>query len=156
MTVTISPAPVRRSVRVNTSPERAFEVFTAGMSRWWLKTHKIGATAMTEAIVEPRVGGRWFERDEDGTECEWGHVLAWEPPSRLVLAWQVAASWQFDPELLTEVEVRFIPDGEGTTRVELEHRHLERFGDQAEATRASLDSPGGWSGLLEAFKAVAD
>ena len=102
--------------------------------------------------MEPRVGGRWFERGEDGSECEWGRVLAWEPPARLVLAWQVDAQWRFDPDFITEVEVRFIPEGDAT-RVELEHRNIERFGAQAEATRSALDSPDGWSGLLERFAA---
>jgi uncharacterized protein YndB with AHSA1/START domain len=109
---------------------------------------------MKAAIIEPQVGGRWFERGEDGSECEWGHVLAWEPPARLVLAWQIDSQWRFDPTLLTEVEVRFIPDGDGT-RVELEHRNIEHFGNQAEAARVALDSPMGWSGLLESYAASA-
>jgi uncharacterized protein YndB with AHSA1/START domain len=150
----ITPAPVRKSIRVNASPERAFDVFTAGMGRWWPATHHIGASPLKDAVIEPREGGRWFERCEDGSECDWGRVLAWEPPSRVVLAWQLNAQWQFDPNLVTELEIRFVPDGEAT-RVELEHRNLERFGDMAEQTRAALDSPGGWGGILEGFAATA-
>jgi uncharacterized protein YndB with AHSA1/START domain len=155
MTVTISPAPVRKSVRVKAPPARAFEVFAARMGSWWPKSHSVGASPQRDVIIEPRPGGRWFERGEDGAECDWGHVLAWEPPSRLLLAWQLNAEWRFDRNLVTEVEVRFIPDGADATRVELEHRHLERFGDRVEAVRNSLDSPGGWGGILEGYAAAA-
>src|SRR5215217_2296890 len=120
-TSTAGPAPVRKSLRVNASPARAFEVFTGGMGRCWPGNHSIGKSALRDAVVEPRAGGRWFERGEDGSECEWGRVLAWEQPSRLVLAWQIDAQWRFDPSFVTEVEIRFIPDGDGT-RLELEHR----------------------------------
>jgi uncharacterized protein YndB with AHSA1/START domain len=149
-TQTIQPAPVRRSIRVNAAPEKAFEVFTSGMSRWWIKSHSINKSPLKEVIMEPRAGGRWYEIGEDGSQCEWGKVLAWEPPGRLLIAWQVNGQWQFDPAIVTEVEVRFVPDGEGT-QVELEHRHLERLGVAAEQTRAALDSAEGWQGLLERF-----
>jgi uncharacterized protein YndB with AHSA1/START domain len=143
---------VSKTVTVEVSQERAFEVFTAGFSRWWpLDTHHIGSADCAEAVIEPHAGGRWFERGADGSECQWGRVLVWQPPTRLVLAWQIDAQWQFDPELVTELDVRFLPDGDGMTRVELEHRHIERFGDKAAALRESLDSPDGWSGLLAAF-----
>jgi uncharacterized protein YndB with AHSA1/START domain len=154
-TATITPAPVRKAVQVRAAPARAFEVFTTGIARWWPATHKIGQAPLREAVLEPRAGGRWFERGEDGSECDWGRVLVWEPPAHLVLAWQIDAQWRFDPDLVTEVEVRFLPDGPGATRVELEHRHLERLGAGADAARAALDSPGGWGGLLEGFAAAA-
>ncbi|MGH7032347.1 MAG: SRPBCC family protein [Stellaceae bacterium] len=148
MNRTIAPAPVRKSVRVKVPPARAFEIWTTGMSRWWIKTHTINPTKspIKEIILEPRRSGRWFERGEDGRECQWGKVLAWEPPTRLVLAWQVDGQWQFDPNLITEVELRFTPDGSGTL-IELEHRHLERLGDAAEA----IGGDGGWAALLEGF-----
>jgi uncharacterized protein YndB with AHSA1/START domain len=149
----IAPAPVRKSILVLAERVRAFDVFTAGLGRWWPATHSIGSSPLKEAIMEPRAGGRWFERGEDGSECDWGRVLVWEPPSRVVLAWQIDAQWRFDPNLVTEVEVTFTPEGDAT-RVELEHRNIERFGDQADAARAALDSPGGWGGLLERFAAV--
>lgn len=155
MNRTITVAPVRKSVRVSAAPARAFEVFTAGFGRWWPRSHTISAVPQKEAVIEPRVGGRWFERGEDGSECEWGTVLAWEPPTRIVLGWQLDANFKFDPNVTTEVEVRFIPEGENATRVELEHRHLERLGDQGELLREKVGSPNGWGKLLEAFAAAA-
>lgn len=154
MSITIAPAPIRRSVQVTASPAKAFEVFTAGMTRWWIRSHSINASPQKEVVVEPHVGGRWFERGEDGSECQWGRVLAWEPPSRLVLAWQVDGQWRFDPGLVTEVEIRFVPDGAGT-RVELEHRNIDRFGDRADQARAAFEAPEGWGGLLARFAAEA-
>lgn len=154
MSLTIAPAPVRKSVYVNADPTRAFEVFTAGFNRWWPRSHSIGRSPMASAVIEPEVGGRWYERGEDGSECQWGEVLVWEPPTRLVLAWQINAQWTYDQDLVTEVEVRFTTDGAGT-RVDLEHRHLERFGEAADGVRAQFDSEGGWTGLLEKFAAAA-
>jgi hypothetical protein len=150
MNATIIPAPIRKSIRVNAAPPRAFEVFTAGMAKWWLKTHTINPTKspIKEIVVEPREGGRWFERGEDGSECQWGKVLAWQPPARLLLAWQINGRWQFDPALVTEVEIRFTPEGSGT-RVELEHRKLEAIGAEAEAMAQAFT--GGWGVLLESF-----
>jgi uncharacterized protein YndB with AHSA1/START domain len=154
MSATIMPAPIRKQLRVKAPPARAFEIFTVGMSRWWLKTHTINPTKspLTDIVIEPREGGRWFERGEDGSECQWGKVLAWEPPARLLLAWQITAQWQFDRSLVTEVEIRFTPDGSGT-KVELEHRYLERLGDTAEAMRTAFE--GGWGRLLEEFATKA-
>jgi len=155
-TIAISPAPVRRSVKVNAAPPKAFRVFTSGMGKWWPKQHSLNSkSAQQDVIVEPHAGGRWYERSEDGSECEWGRVLTWEPPARVVLAWQINGNWQYDRDFETEVEVRFVADGSGT-RVELEHRNLERFGDKADEVRAAFDSPEGWNGGLQLFaKAVA-
>jgi len=156
MARTIVPAPVRRSIRVKAPPARAFDVFTTGMGRWWPRQHSINKGSPQQAVImEPRAGGRWYERGEDGSECQWGRVLSWEPPSRVVLAWQINAQWQYDPGFETEVEIKFIADGTGT-RVELEHRDLERYGEQAETMRATFDSEGGWNGLLASFAGVAD
>jgi len=146
----ITPAPVRKTITVKAAPERAFDVFTANMGRWWLRTHSIGAAPLQDVVIEPRAGGRWYEQGEDGSQCEWGKVLAWEPPRRVLLAWQIGGDWKYDATLITEVEVNFIADADGT-RVELEHRHLERMGAAAEAARQAVDSPSGWSGLLAAF-----
>jgi uncharacterized protein YndB with AHSA1/START domain len=151
VTRTIQVAPVRRSVTVKADAARAFEVFAAKVGAWWPASHHIGQTPVKDVVIEPRVGGRWYEIGEDGAECDWGHVIAWEPPERLLLAWQLGADWRFDAELVTEVEVRFIADGTGSTRVELEHRKLERMGERAAEVAASVGSPGGWSGILEAF-----
>lgn len=156
MTATISPSPVRRSVTVKASPERAFHVFTAGFANWWPKTHSIGAVPQRSSTIEPRTGGRWYETGEDGSECPWGDVIAWEPPQRLALAWRIGADWRYDPELHTEVEVVFVPLADGGTRVELEHRLLENMGPKAEEAAAMLDSEGGWAGILLGFSAAAD
>ena len=148
---TIMPAPVRKSVRVGAPRERAFEVFTAGIGRWWPKAHHIGAADLDAPVIEPRAGGRWYERGVDGSECEVGKVLVWDPPARVVLAWQLNADWKFDPDLITEVEVQFIAEGANATRVELEHRNLERLGERAEGMRQQIDAPNGWGGLLQLF-----
>jgi uncharacterized protein YndB with AHSA1/START domain len=156
MNKTIVPAPVRKSVRVGAPPERAFKVFTAGIGRWWPKSHHIGAADLDFQVIETKAGGRWYERGVDGSECDIGKVLVWEPPTRLVLNWQVSADWAFDPGLITEVEVRFIADGANSTRVELEHRNLERYGERADSYRATIDSPEGWTGILQLFKQTAE
>ncbi len=149
-------APVRKQLIVKASQSRAFAVFTAEMSRWWPATHSILKSPLKECIVEPRVGGRWYAVGEDGSSCETGYVIAWQPPQALVLAWQINAEWQFDPELVTEVEVRFIAESADTTRVELEHRHLERMGGKAAEARDAVDSPRGWGAILGSFKIHAE
>jgi uncharacterized protein YndB with AHSA1/START domain len=151
MSLKIAPAPVRITLQVKAGQSRAFDVFTAGFGRWWPASHSVAKSPQKDAIIEPRVGGRWYERGEDGSECDWGRVLVWQPPARLVLCWQLNAQWKFDPGLETEVEVRFIPAGERLTRIEFEHRGLENFGGEAEAVRKSIGGPGGWPGLLEAY-----
>jgi len=153
---TIRPAPVRRTLEVNAPQAKAFDVFTRKTSVWWPKQHHIGKSPLADAIIEPRVDGRWYERGEDGTECEWGRVLAWNPPHGLTLAWQLNASFQFDPSLVTEVEVKFVALADGRTRVELEHRNLERFGDAAERVRGQIGADAGWSAILKSFGATAD
>ncbi len=150
MTATIRPAPVRKSLFVNAAPARAFSVFTAGMGGWWLKTHSLTQAGQTAVTVEPFAGGRWFETGADGQECDWGRVLVWEPPARLVLVWALNADWGTDPKVETEIEVTFTPEGEGT-RVMLEHRNLEAYGARAAETAGILDSDNGWGGLLAAF-----
>jgi uncharacterized protein YndB with AHSA1/START domain len=150
MSRTIAPAPVRKTVRVAAPPARAFDVFTQGIGRWWPKSHHIGKADLDHAVIEPREGGRWYERGVDGSECEWGKVLVWEPPSRLVLIWQVNSEFTYDPGLITEVELRFIAEG-NATRVELEHRKLENLGERAEALRQRIDAPNGWTRILESY-----
>jgi len=145
---------VRRSVTVPLPADRAFDLFTNRMSEFWPKSHSIGSAPIAAAVVEPRPGGRWYERGTDGSECSWGRVAVWEPPTRLVLLWQIDAAWTFDPELETEVEVTFTEEG-GVTRVDLVHRHLDRFGEQAFAVRDTFESPGGWPGILDAYVAAA-
>lgn len=147
---------LRKVVVVDAPRAVAWRVFTGKMGAWWpLATHMIGKSKAVDAVIEPRVGGRWYERGDDGTTCDWGRVLAWEPDTRLVLSWEITADWQHDPDLRTEVEIRFIADGDHRTRVELEHRHLDRYGKRREEMRGIFDSEGGWTGLLAAFAARA-
>ena len=108
-----------------------------------------------DAVIEPRVGGRWYERGDDGSTCQWGSVLIWEPHSLLVLSWDVNADWQYDPALKTEIEVRFNADGSDRTRVELEHRHLDRYGARRDEMRRIYDTEGDWGKILEMFASVA-
>lgn len=148
--VQIRPAPVRKSIFVQAPPERAFDVFANGIGRWWPKSKKISQADLDQPVIEPHAGGRWYELGVDGSECEIGKVAVWDPPSRLLLIWQLNAEWKFDPQLETEVEVLFTREGSGT-RVDLEHRKLERLGETWEGMRQAIDSPGGWSGLLALF-----
>lgn len=147
---------LRKVVNVGASPEVAWRVFTAQIGRWWpLASHKIGRVPAVDAIIEPQVGGRWYERGEDGSTCTWGHVLVWEPTHRLVLTWEISADWTHDPELRTEVEIRFIAVEGGATRVELEHRRLDLFAARAGEMRGVFDSEGGWTDLLQAYAHAA-
>lgn len=148
---------MRCSVTVQASQSKAFEIFTAGFGSWWKRTGSgIGKSALQTAIIEPFAGGRWYEVGEDGVETNWGKVLAWEPDSRLLLAWQIGPDWQYHSDLVTEVEIIFKPDGPGTTRVELEHRHLDRMGHAAAGVRDRIGSPLGWPAKLAMFATVAN
>jgi len=153
----MDPNSVHKLVNVAASPEVAWRVFTEKMGSWWpLAYYKIGKAHAVDAVMEPRVGGRWYERGDDGSTCQWGSVLAWEPHTRLVLEWGVNADWQYDPELKTEIEVRFIAQGERATRVELEHRRLDRYGARRDEMRRVYDTEGDWGKLLESFARLAE
>jgi hypothetical protein len=148
---------VRKSIVVDVPQERAFEVFTGRMTTWWpLATHHIGEREPNEVVIEPRTGGRWFERAADGSECDWGRIVAWEPPGRVVFGWHLGPEWKYDPDpaLATEVEVQFIAETATQTRVELEHRGFEVHGDRADELRIPVAGEGGWGGLLERFAAA--
>ena len=153
----IAPAPIRKSLRVKATQDRAFAVFVSGMGQWWLKSHSLLKSPQTDVVIEPAEGGRWFEIGEDGSEYEWGRVLDWSPPERVVLAWQLTADWAYDPEFETTVEVRFIADGDHML-VEFEHRDLERFGARAEDLRGGYESgmDGGWTALLDKYRESAE
>jgi uncharacterized protein YndB with AHSA1/START domain len=153
MAIRIKPAPIRKSVTVDAPVGKAFDVFTESFARWWPKSKSIGKTALQSAVIEPMAGGRWYEIGEDGKECDWGEVLVWEPPSRVLLAWRIGADWSYNPSLLTEVDIRFIELGANSTRVELEHRKLENMGETAEASRQIYDSGDGWNGILASYAA---
>jgi len=150
----MSIEPVRRSVRTKAAPARAFEIFTGQIGLWWPRGRTAGGKPHVDLLIEPRVGGRWFERDADGVETDTGKVLAWEPPRRLILAWQLDARKQYDPDLITEVEITFSPADGGGTVVALEHRNLERFRTDPETWAAAIHR--GWTEMLEIFRSYAD
>ncbi|CAN5235623.1 SRPBCC family protein [soil metagenome] len=147
-------APIVRTVTTKASPARAFELFTAHAGAWWGKGQTIGKKDHEVIVIEPRAGGRWYEADAEGTECQWGKVLTWEPPHRLVLAWQLNSQWQYDPDFITELELSFSPADGGGTVVTLEHRDLECFGADAAKHAASLT--GGWPKHMDQFAVYAD
>jgi uncharacterized protein YndB with AHSA1/START domain len=155
LTRTIEIAAVRKTVVVEATPEQAFTVFTAGVDRWWPKSHGIGATPLRESVIEPFEGGRWYTRHEDGSEVVVGHVRVWEPGRRFVVTWEISADWKPDPRpaFTSEVEVRFSAETGGRTRVDLEHRNFERMGPAGETMRKQVD--GGWPAVLDLFAAEA-
>ena len=135
--------------------ERAFRVFTDSSALVAGRVpHRPGRHG--QAILEPREGGRWYEQGIDGSECDWGRVLAWEPPHRLVVTWQINGQWQYDPDPdhASEIEVRFTADGPDQTTVELEHRLLDRLVD-GQAMRDGISGGGGWSSILELLAKAA-
>jgi uncharacterized protein YndB with AHSA1/START domain len=137
---------ITKQLVVKAPLERAFDVFTTRMTTWWPKEHHIGKVPFVALVIEPRVEGRWYERGEDGSECQWGRVLAWEPPARLLLAWQLDATFKYNPELVTEVEVRFTSLDAGSTRIDFEHRNLDRLGLEIGPMMSE-----GWGGILQSF-----
>lgn len=143
---------VHKTVTVRASKERAFTVFTEQFNTWWPREHHLGDAELAEAVIESTVGGRFYERCVDGSECDWGRVLAYEPPDRVVLSWQLQGDWKVDPDpaKASEIEVRFIAEGPNQTRVELEHRHIERH-TLAERVVEGVDSPDGWAGILARY-----
>ena len=150
-----STVEVSRSVSVPLSQARAFELFATRMTEFWPKEHSIGDSELAEVVIEPRSGGRWFERGVDGGECQWGRVAVWEPPRKVLLLWQIGADWQFDPEFETEVEVTFSAEGPDRCRLDLRHCNLQRYGDRTEQMRAIFDDPAGWTGTLAGFVVLA-
>jgi uncharacterized protein YndB with AHSA1/START domain len=137
--------------------DKAFAFFTGSFGNWWPADYHIGQADMADAVIEPRVGGRWYEIGTDGTECDWGRVLAWEPPNRVVVTWQINGHWQFDddPDHASEIEVRFTAEGPDQTMVELEHRHMDRL-IAGQAIHDTIGQGGGWVAVLEAFAKAAE
>jgi len=150
-------APVRKTITVKAPASHAFAVFTSGIDTWWPKSHHIGSAPLDTTVIEPRLGGRCYGRSIDGTECDWGQITAWDPPRRFVMAWQISPEWKYQPDLAqsSEVEVRFTTLEPGLTRVDLEHRHFERYAAGGDAMRSGVDAPNGWYGLLELFASTA-
>ena len=153
MTTQVMDTSVRTSIVVEAPVERAFSVFTDDIGSWWHPDHHLLEGELAEMVFEPRVGGHIYDRGVDGSECRWARVLVYEPPNRFVISWDINTQWelQTDLEKTSEVEVRFAPEGEGRTRVELEHRNLDRHGEGWEGMRDSVGSPEGWPEGLRLF-----
>jgi uncharacterized protein YndB with AHSA1/START domain len=158
MTTQAASDVVRTSIVVNAPLERAFSVFTAGIDTWWPRSHTIGDSPLAEMVLECREGGRAYGLGEDGSEADWGRVLVYEPPQRIVVSWDITLQWkhELDPAKASEFEVSFTPEGEGRTLVVLEHRHLDRHGEGWQEMRDAVGSPNGWGGGLGAFAKAAE
>ncbi len=142
-----SATTVSTSIVVEAPPEKAFSVFTDDMASWWPPEHHLLQAPLARMVFEPRAGGDVYDVGEDGSQCRWARVLAYDPPRRVVFTWDISPQWQIetDPARTSEVEVRFVPDGELRTWVELEHRHLDRHGEGWEGVRDAVRSSGGWN-----------
>jgi uncharacterized protein YndB with AHSA1/START domain len=153
MTTSTTDTSVRSSIVVEAPVERAFTVYTDGIGGWWPPEHHILQGELAAMVFEPRVGGHVYDVGTDGSECHWARVLVYEPPHRVVFSWDINMQWQIETDLsrTSEVEVRFVPEGEGRTRVELEHRHLDRHGEGWEQMRDATGSPDGWQSGLTRF-----
>jgi hypothetical protein len=143
---------IKKELLVEASQETCFKVFTGKMDLWWPRTHHVGACPMVESVLEPGVNGRWYSRHEDGSEVNVGYVLEWDPYAQVVLAWQIDGNFKCDPTLLTEVEVKFIPEGAKQTRIKFEHKNIERLG-----SGKHVDSMNeGWGYILNLYKQVTE
>src|ERR1700686_1770849 len=153
MSQQLVPTTVRHSVVVEAPIEKAFTLFTRDFGRFKPPEHNMLGVEIAETVFEPRVGGYLYDRGVDGSECRWARVLAYEPPNRVVFSWDINLQWKLetDPEKASEVEVRFVAEGANRTRVELEHRKLERHGDGWEQMRDAVGSPGGWNSGMQKF-----
>jgi uncharacterized protein YndB with AHSA1/START domain len=143
---------VNKTVSVNLPAERAFALFTQGMATWWPESHHLGGVPAA-MILEPRAGGRIYDRYDDGRELDWASVRDYEPPERIVIRWHLGGDWAFDPDPAhaSTVEVRFFAESPTTTRVELEHRDFANHVHGGDEIRSSVDSPEGWILGLNAF-----
>jgi uncharacterized protein YndB with AHSA1/START domain len=144
---------VRVQIVVDAPIQQAFAVFTEGIGSWFPPEYNLLPVNIAERVFEPRAGGRVYDRGVDGSECHWADVLAYDPPTRVVLSWNINPRWQIETDRAkrSEIEVRFIAETPDRTRVELEHRHLERHGEGWEHERDELGSEGGWPGCLRTF-----
>ncbi len=147
---------VRKAIVVQAPVQRAFSVFTERFGDFKPPEHNLLGAPIVETTFEPRVGGHIVDRAEDGSECRWARVLAFEPPDRVVFSWDIGPTWQIepDPAKTSEVEVRFVAEGAGRTRVELEHRHIDRHGPGWDSVRGGVDSDGGWPLYLSRYAAL--
>jgi uncharacterized protein YndB with AHSA1/START domain len=153
MSMQAADTSVRTSIVVEASIERAFAVFTEDFGRFKPPEHNLLGVEIAKTVFEPREGGYLYDRGVDGSECRWARVLAYEPPKRVVISWDISPQWQLEADLekTSEVEVRFVAEGKERTRVELEHRNLERHGAGWEGVRDGVASEGGWPLYLRRY-----
>jgi uncharacterized protein YndB with AHSA1/START domain len=152
----ITPAgSIAHETEVPIPADKAFDLFTARMTDWWPSDHHIGSAPIEEIVIEPRTGGRWYTRHTDGSETSTGYVVAWEPPTRLVITWQVGADWKYHEDMVTTLELQFTEMSSERTRVRLEHRDLDGFGPATEEMRTMFDSDEAWPATLTAYAAEA-
>ena len=153
MTTQTDATTIRHEIVVDAPLERAFDVFVRQFDRIKPREHNMLGSPIVETVFEPRAGGHIYDRAEDGSECRWSRVLAYEPPNRLVFSWDIGVQWQVetDPDRSSEVEVRFVAETPERTRVELEHRHLDRHGDGWEGMREGVGAAGGWPLYLQRY-----
>lgn len=154
---TAQNAVFRKTLHVEVPIETAFRVFTDRMGAWWPASHHVGNMAFKNILIDHRTGGRWYEINAKGEECIWGTVVAWEAPRQVVLSWHLQPDWTFSPDLAraSEVALEFIAEGPERTRVEFEHRHLERHGAGWEKLREQVGSEGGWPAILALYVGMA-
>jgi len=156
MTTPAAPTSVRHEVVVEAPIERAFSVFTKGFGSFKPPEHNMLGVDISETVFELREGGSVYDKGVDGSECRWARVLAYDPPNRVVISWDISPQWQIetDPAKTSEVDVRFIAEAPDRTRVELEHRNIDRHGDGWEAVREGVDADDGWPLYLRRFADV--
>jgi uncharacterized protein YndB with AHSA1/START domain len=153
MTTQATQTSVRNSIVVEAPIERAFSVFTDGFGTFKPREHNLLSVDIAATVFETHVGGNIYDRGVDGSECRWARVLAYEPPNRVVFSWDISPHWQIETDLdkTSEVEVRFIAETPDRTRVELEHRNLDRHGERWETERDGVGGDQGWPLYLERF-----
>lgn len=153
MTMADDATVVRRQVAVDAPIERAFDLFVGRFGDFKPKEHNLLGVPIVDTVVDTHVGGHIYDRGEDGSECRWARILAFEPPTRIVFSWDIGPTWQIEPDesKTSEVEVRFVAESPERTRVELEHRHLERHGPGWDGVRDGVAEDGGWPSYLDRY-----
>jgi uncharacterized protein YndB with AHSA1/START domain len=151
-------AVIRHQVVVDAPIERAFQVFTERFGDFKPREHNILGAPLAETVFEPRVGGHIFDRATDGSECHWARILVYEPPNRVVFSWDISPQWQLetDPDLTSEVEVRFVAESDTRTQVQLEHRHIDRHGPGWQGVTQGVGGDEGWPLYLARYAALFD
>jgi uncharacterized protein YndB with AHSA1/START domain len=158
MTQSATTTTVRRQIVVNAPISEAFDVFTQRFGDFKPREHNLLRAPIAETVFEPRVGGNIYDRAVDGTECRWARILAFEPPDRVLFSWDISPRWQLETntDLASEVEVRFFAETPERTRVELEHRNIDRHGLEWESVRDGVDNEAGWPLYLQRYAALFD